>query len=241
VLAQAAVPASYEIRVGKQRATVADLVESEQRDCRAGADGAFKLIGMAFYVRNGDAWKNSLGETWTVERLLGEELGRSAPRSTSDATDHLMGISYAVERQRRLGKPLEGQFGRAKEFIDEFHAYALGLQNADGTWHPDFFAAKGPGNDHVGSLRSTGHVLAWLAYSLPEARLQEPRIVKAVTWVAEFLESNAPRWNVTSSTPRETGAVGHALHALRIYDRRVFKSADKDRPDPAQEAADKPS
>ena len=50
VLAQSGVPADYEIRVGEYRGTVADLVEFEKLNCRAGTDLSFTLIGLAYYV-----------------------------------------------------------------------------------------------------------------------------------------------------------------------------------------------
>jgi hypothetical protein len=72
VLAMSAVPAKYQVRIGSFQGTVADLVAAEQLDCRSGADLSHKLIGMAFYVPEDQTWKNRLGETWSVERLLGE-------------------------------------------------------------------------------------------------------------------------------------------------------------------------
>jgi hypothetical protein len=226
VLAASAVPAKYQVRIGTFQGTVADLVAAEQLDCRSGSDLSHKLIGMAFYVPEDQTWKNRLGETWSVERLLKEELARPFDLQRADAVNRLMGISYAVERRRRLGKPLGGEFARAEEYLAQFQEYALGLQTPEGTWHPLFFAARGASNDAWGTLRSTGFIGEWLALSLPKERLAEPRMVKTVGWLANWLETGASRWNATAATPREIESIGHALHALRIYDERVFKPHD---------------
>lgn len=235
ILAQATVPASYEVRVGQVRATVADLVRYEQLDCREGMVLAGKLIGMSHYVSNGDTWKNRLGETWSVERLLQEELGRSSKNDRSDATDRLMAISYALDRQKRLKKPIEGPYAAAQKHLDEYIEYALKLQNPEGPWHPLFFVARGGSNDWVGSVRATGHILEWLVFTLSDDRLQDPRTVKAATWLVNALDQYGNQWNAAQSSSRETNAIGHALHALRLYDRRVFKPYDRNQPEAEKE------
>ena len=234
VLAQSGVPADYEIRLGKYRGTVAELVEAEKLTCIPGAELAHKLIGLAFYVRNDDGWKDLGGREWTVEKVLEEELSRSPPTDRCDIAHHLMSLSYAAERRTRAGKPLEGPYRRAQKHVAEFHDFAFSLQNREGGWHPSFFALRGTSRDVPGLLRSTGHVLEWLAFSLPEDRLGDPRVVKSVGYVADLLGESYGSWNAAATTPREIDSVAHALHALRIYDRRAFEPFD---PEPAKKPA----
>jgi len=241
VLAQAAVPADYEIRLGKYRGTVADLVEAEKLTCLPGDELAHKLIGLAFYVRSEEGWKDLGGREWTVEKVLEEELNRSPATDRCDVAHHLMSLSYAVERRARAGKPLEGPYRRAQKYVAEFQDFAFSLQNREGGWHPGFFALRGTSRDVPGLLRSTGHVLEWLAFSLPEDRLSDPRVVKSVSYVADLLggESYAG-WSAATTTPREIDSVAHALHALRIYDRRAFEPFDAPpakKPTPSQAKA----
>jgi hypothetical protein len=226
MLAQSGVPAGYEMRLGARKGTVADLVESEKLDCRTGSDLSLKLIALSYYIENGHEWKNRTGEPWTVERLVQEELSRAPAGDNCDTTNRLLGLSYAVQRQVRAGKPLEGQFLRAQTHVAECQEYAFRLQNFDGSWHPAFFAAQGASNDGIGSLRSTGYIVEWLAYCLSDARLEDHRLLRSVEYLATALESLAPSWNVAAATPREMGGVMHAVHALRIYDHRVFKPRD---------------
>ncbi len=234
VLAQAAVPADYEIRVGKYRGSVADLVEAEKLTCVPGDDLAYKLIGLAFYVRHEESWKDRGGREWTVEKVLEEELNRSPASDRCDVAHHLMSLSYAVERRARAGKPLEGPYARARKHVAEFQDFALSLQNREGGWHPGFFALRGTSRDVPGLVRSTGHVLEWLAFSLPEDRLSEPRVVKSVGYLADLLGSESSAGWSAATTPREIDSVAHALHALRLYDRRAFEGFD---PPPAKKAA----
>jgi hypothetical protein len=126
---------------------------------------------------------------------------------------------------------VDGHYQRADRYVAEFQQYAFDLQNSDGSWNPNFFAARGPGRDASGMLRSSGHILEWLVFCLPDSKLEDPRVVKSVGYVAGLLAEPYSRWNAAASTPREIDSVMHALHALRIYDRRVFKTYEPDEPD----------
>jgi hypothetical protein len=158
-------------------------------------------------------------------------LARSPDRGESDVTDRLMGLSYAVDRRAKRELPIEGAFLTAQKHLAQYQDFALGLQNPDGTWHPDFFAHRGASRDTEGLLRSTGHILEWLVFSLPEDRLEDPRVVRSVTYLAKRLGNQRTRWNVTSRTPQDFRGLMHATHALAVYDRRVFKPLDPKEPE----------
>jgi len=236
VLAQSRVPADYEVRVGEYRGTVADLVEFEKRACRAGSDLSFTLIGLAHYVDDGASWENRLGEEWSVERLVREELARTTSTSDSDATNRLMGLSFAVRRREKRGGAEDDVFGNVRRYLGKFHDFALEVQNPDGTWHPGFFARKGTSRDAAGTLRSTGHIVQWLASSLPEDRLQDPRVLRSVVYLIKALGTPRSRTKAASMSLHDVDGVMHAAHALAIYDRRVFASRAGD--EPADEAAE---
>ena len=228
VLAQSRVPADYEIRLGEYRATVADLVEFEKLNCRTGTDLSCTLIGLAHYVEDKGSWKNDLGEEWSVDRLVGEELARSTSTSDSDVTNRLMGLSYAIQRRKKQGQPVDGTFSNAQQYLGKFHDFALDVQNPDGSWHPSFFAHKGTSRDTSGTLRSTGHICEWLVFSLPKDRLEDPRVVRSVAYLVKALGTQRSRTNVASTSLRDVGAMMHAAHALAIYDGRLFESGDAD-------------
>jgi len=69
--------------------------------------------------------------------------------------------------------------------------------------------------DDARRLETTGHILEWLVFSLPDDELTSPRTVKSVEFLANLLwEKRDREW--------EVGPKGHALHALALYDERVF-------------------
>ena len=154
VLALSRVPIAYPTRVGSKIGSVADLVEFEKRNCRAGIDQPFRLIGLAYYAAAKDSWKNDRGEPWNLERMVREELDRPDAESSVAGVNRLLGLGYAVARLSKTKGTL-GDLGRAKKYLDDYRQFALGLQNSDGSWHPLFFAAVGASRNWEGTLVAT--------------------------------------------------------------------------------------
>lgn len=229
-LALSMVNADYELHADKHRGTVADLVDYEKSSCQSGGNLSFKLIGLSYYVPEGETWQTKSGEKWSVERLVREELRRSPDLSTSDATNRLMALSFAVHRRIKRKQPVDGPFRKAQEHVSDYHQYALNLQNPDGSWNGEFFAMKGASNDLAASLRSTGHIAEWLVYSLPDDRLQDPQVLRSVAYLAQVLNSRGSGWNLGMMAPRDIDAVMHATLALSTYDQRVFRPFDPETP-----------
>jgi hypothetical protein len=236
MLAQSAVPESYEIRIGNWRGKVTTLVETEKLSCVPGGDLSQKLIGLSHYLPDGATWKNARSDAWSLERIVREELNRSPASDSGDATNHLMGLACALERHTRAGRPIEGQYDRAQKFLAEYQTFAFSLQNSDGSWNPGFFASKGTSRDVSGSLRATGRILEWLVASLPADRLQDRQVVLSARFVTALLESSYAQVNVAYASPREIDGLMHALHALKLYDRRVFKPAEPAKGDKPQKS-----
>jgi len=241
MLAQSTVPESYEIRIGEWRGHVSDLVETEKLSCIPGIDLSQKLIGLSYYLPDGAVWKNARGDGWSLERLVREELNRSPASDGPEATNHLMGLACALDRHARDGRKINGQHERAEKFLAEYQDFAFGLQNADGSWNAGFFAAKGASRDVSGVLRATGHILEWLVASLPADRLEDRRVLLSVGYVTTLVEGSYDQVNMAYASTREIGSLMHALHALNLYDRRVFKPAESEKPEkpdtPPSEAA----
>ena len=226
-LALARVPCEYPIRVGNDVRKVDDLVEYEKLTCREGGDLSLKLIGLARYLSTDDSWKNDAGETWSISRIVRELLAAPGDKEAHGGTDRLFALSYVVDCRVKRGEPLDGQFKRAADYVDQFRNFAFDLQNPDGTWHPRFFAYRGQGGTAVDVLYSTGRILRWLVLSLPEDQLQDPRIVRSVATVNRLLADSRTRSrNLPSGSAREIDARMNAIHALALYDHRVFQPRD---------------
>lgn len=213
MLAQSRVPIDYELRIDGHRFTVADLVEFEQRTCRPNSELTFKLIGLSHYLESDAQWVNDHGERWDIPRLIQEELRQPVIGAACGGTHRMMGFSYAVRKREQRGEPVEGQWLRAKKYVDSYHDYTLKLQNADGSFSTDWFRSRADSPDLARRVQTTGHILEWLVYSLPEDQLTDPRVVRGIQYLTRLMLQHRS-W--------EVGPKGHALHALVLYDERVF-------------------
>ncbi|HET6883131.1 MAG TPA: hypothetical protein VFI31_23380 [Pirellulales bacterium] len=216
ILAQAKVMKDYSMQVGQQAFTVADLIETEKLGCQEGMELTFKLIALAHYLDLNETWLNSAGEEWSVSRLVKEEIKAPIVGAACGGTHRLMGLSYAVHERQKRGEPLDGQFARADVYVRDFHRYTFSQQNGDGSFSTEWF--KGPGDrpDLERRLQTTGHILEWLVYSVPPEMLDDPRLVRAVDYLAGMLLKDSDKeWPI--------GTLGHGLHALAMFDERAIK------------------
>ncbi|MDG2207211.1 MAG: hypothetical protein P8K78_04845 [Pirellulales bacterium] len=222
MLAQSRVRPDYPMKVEDHDFTVMDLVEREKLSCRPKTELTFKLIGLSHYLDINETWRDDRGEKWDIPRLMREEMRQPIIGAACGGTHRLFGLSYAVNRCAHKGKPTEGQFRRADIYVKDYQKYTFKVQNPDGSFSTKFFSGRGAANDIDRRLLTTGHISEWLAFSLDRERLTDPKMVRAIDYLSGLLlRGKQSGWKV--------GPLGHALHALNIYNDRVFKNAAKPR------------
>ncbi|MBI3838651.1 MAG: hypothetical protein HY288_12055 [Planctomycetia bacterium] len=230
ILAQSHVKIDYPMQVNGKKFTLADLVEHEKENCVPGEELTFKLIALMHYLDSDATWTTRDGQEWSLQRLVREELKQPIRGAACGGTHRLMGFSYAVNKRTQRGKPIIGEFQRAQAFLQDYHGYTFSLQNPDGSFSTEWFTRRGDSPDIDRRLKTSGHILEWISFSLSDQELRDPRMLKAVDYVATLLLKNSKHiW--------EIGPLGHGLHALSIYDTRVFKGAEVQ---PPQNVVDRP-
>src|SRR3954469_11913070 len=221
MLAQCNVSSDYPIRVGNNDFTIHDLIEAEKKTCYPKSELTFKLIALQNYADLNDQWVNDQGVEWDFPRLVREELEQPIRGAACGGTHRLSGLSLVVKTRLRRGEPLDGEYQRAAEFVKKYQQYAFRLQNRDGSLSTSWFRGSGDEDDINRRIKTTGHILEWLCYSLSDEQLREPQAVRAVTYLANLMYSNYDNeW--------EIGPRSHATHALLLYDQRVFQPYDRD-------------
>ena len=189
------------------------------------------MVGLSNYVKQ-PTWDNSLGESWSIERIIKEELSR--PEIVGPAgIGKLLGLSFAVTGCQRRKQPIEGQFIRAKRFVEDYQSYALATQNSDGSWDLPTAAGRRTERDYTSLLSASGQMAEWLALSLPAKRLEDERLMKSLDYLENMLDSQQYHVYLQAASSRDLVAVAHAAHALVVYDTRVFAPADVTEPAPA--------
>jgi len=217
ILAQCRVSAKSPLLLGEQEFTVADLIEAEKLNCRAGTELTFALIGLAHYLPTDSTWRSRDGETWSLERLMQEELRQPIRTAPCGGTHRLFGLAYGCQRRLKATGELDGVYERADRYVRDYQNLTLRrLQNRDGSFSTEWFKYPADRDDDIDrKIQTTGHILELLVASVDQEMLYEHRIITAAEFLAVSLAREANRdW--------KNGPLGHALHALSIYQERVW-------------------
>lgn len=215
VLGLAYVPEDYALQVEGRRFTVTDLIRREQLTCQSGNELTFTLIGLVHYLGTDATWRNGQGERWSIERIIQEELAQPVIGAACGGTHRIMALGYSVRKRQREGQPLEGVWQQAEEHVESYLARAYRLQNADGSFSTHWFKGAGAAEGADRALETTGHTLETLLLYVPDDELDDPRLLAAAQFLTQLMwEQRTHDW--------EIGPKGHALHALALYDQRVF-------------------
>ncbi|MEO1498221.1 MAG: hypothetical protein AAFV43_13845 [Planctomycetota bacterium] len=219
MLAQCNVSPDYPIRVDGKEFTIHDLIRAEQKTCYAGEELTFKLIALGHYLESDATWLNDRGESWSIPRLIEEERKQPIRGAACGGTHRLAGLGLAVRRREARSEPIDGAYLEAADFVKEYHNYAWRLQNRDGSMSTEWFRGPGDEEDLERRIRTTGHTVEWLVYSVADEDLRSSRLVRAVNYLTNLLAHNSDKeWHL--------GSIGHAVHALVLYDKRVFQPLD---------------
>jgi len=217
ILAQCRVASSSPIKVNGQQFTVADLIEEEKLACRPGTELTFALIALAHYLPTDATWTSSDGEEWSLPRLVEEEIVQTIRGAPCGGTHRLFGLAYGCQRRLRATGQLDGVYLRADRYVRDFQNFTLTrLQNRDGSFSTEWFKYPADRDDDVDrKIQTTGHILEWLVASLDQEKLYDRRIVAAAEFLCQALSREPSRdWKL--------GPLGHALHALNIYQERAW-------------------
>ncbi|MFG0267308.1 MAG: GTPase-activating protein [Rhodopirellula sp. JB055] len=215
VLAMAGVPSDYPLYVDGQKFSVADLVKVEAFKCKEGEELTFSLIGLSHYLDTETTWVGADGERWDFSRLIAAELDQPVVGSACGGTHRLMGFAHALRKRRLEGQPIDGQWARAEQFLDDFVDYTLRLQNRDGSMSTDWFESRQDNGDLDRKVQTTGHMVEFLLTHLPDEKLLEPEVLRSVTFLLNaMLKGRNNDWSI--------GPKGHALRSLALFHQRVY-------------------
>ncbi len=216
ILAQTRVGSEYPLEVDGEQMTINDLIEMEKLTCYPRTELTFKLIGLSHYLPSDAQWVNDQGQSWDIRRLIREEIRQPVRGAACGGTHRLGGLTLAYKKRIQRGEPVDGEYLQAKQFCRKYQNYAYRLQNSDGSLSTEWFRGPGSEPDPDRRLKTTGHLLEWLLYVSTEKERAYWRTTRAANYLANLMLRNRYRdW--------EAGPLGHAIHALVLYDRLVFQ------------------
>ncbi len=222
LLAMSNIMPDYELKVDGSVYSIANLIASEKAGISKGMNHSMALVGLSFYTNPTDKWKNDMGEDWTIEQMVIEEMNRPIDQGTSDVTDWLMGLTAAINLYEEENVPVRGPIALAKKQIQTYQEFVLSVQNDQYLWHPKFFLFRGTSSDNFETLYASGHILRWLLTSLSDKELESPKIRRTVASLAAAVNRVPTNLAAGSLNDRQLEGLAVSLQALAIYRNRVF-------------------
>lgn len=215
ILAQSQVKADYPLQINRRRYTVMDLARYEMATCREGSELTFKLIGLSYYLEPNQRWRDNRGRNWTLEKMVAEELAQPINGAACGGVHRLMGLSFSLVQRQEAGQPIIGNWQRAETYLNDYINYAMSLQNPDGSFSTNWLESRGMDPDVERKVQTTGHILEWIVYTLPDEYLRSPKVQLALEFLLDSVGREPQKdWPI--------GPRGHALRAMALYSQRVY-------------------
>jgi hypothetical protein len=219
ILAQAKVSSEYPMQVDGHEFTIRDLIRAEMETCYPRTELTFKLIGLMHYLDSETQWVNDQGMQWNMRKLVSEELKQPIRGAACGGTHRLSGLTLAYKTRQARGESVDGEYAQAQRFVAQHQMYTFRTQNRDGSFSTNWFQGREDEEDIDRKLKTTGHMLEWLLYSSTDRELKSAGTTRAMYFLTNLMWQNRYRdW--------EAGPLGHAIHALVVYDRLMFSKYD---------------
>lgn len=214
ILAMADVPLDHQFQTPDGPITVADIVRDAQMEIKENEEVTWSLWGLIHYLGPDATWLNKAGEEWRIEDLVYMQNETLSNDSACGGTHALFALSYARNTYQNSGQRLRGYWLEADQKIKRYIEEAKALQNSDGSFSYEYFFQKSESQTFEERLETTGHTLEFLMMALPEKRLNEEWVRKAVSLLANDIIAN-------QDEPVDFSALYHAIDGLVIYRNRM--------------------
>ena len=226
LLSMSNLPLDHQFKVARGRVvTMADMIRNAKMTVNEREEITWTLWFLTHYLDVDAEWNNEDGEPWSIEKLVRLQTNATVTNAPCGGTHGLFAIAYARNAFVHKHGRLHGVYYQAERKIQQHIELARSLQNPDGSFSTEFFKGPGQSVDFNERLKSSGHMLEWLMMAVPQRRLNEAWIRRAVASISTDLIHNAAQ-------PAKCGPLYHALNSLIMYRDRV-----KPRPTPTQEPA----
>lgn len=219
-MAHAGLKLEDQFLIGGETFTVRGFLEQAKWEVPRNAQQEYSwtLMTLSQFESTEATWVAADGETWSVADLVQIEADYDLGFGPCGGCHRLTGLALICEKRRLEGLPFEGPWAKAKERLDAGVEAAREYQNADGSFSTNYLARGGATSDLAQILGTSGHVIEFLAIHLPDDRLREP-------WVERAVEQMASVFDKTRGFDLECGALYHAAHGLVLYRNRLARSA----------------
>ena len=214
--AMARIPTDFQFMVEGRPVTFGQMLYNAKMEINDREEVTWDLWAFAYYFDMSDRWTNAQGQSWSMERLVSTTMNQLSPTRSPCGGCHAL---FAIASARNAfiqtpGSRMTGVWTQAHMQLEKHIALAKSMQNTDGSFSSNYFKGPGYSSDPSKRISTTGHTLEFLMVALPQNRLQEPWVAKAVESVSRDLIDN-------QDEPIDVGGMYHAAHALVLYRERT--------------------
>lgn len=214
VLAMADVPLDHTFQTPDGPITVADIVNNAKIEMQENEEVTWSLWALVHYLGPDAIWQDKKGEEWSIEDIVYMQNATISNDSACGGTHALFALAYARNTYQNSGQRLRGYWLEADQKIQRYIEEARAMQNFDGSFSYDYFFQKSASKDFQERLETTGHTLEFLMMALPDDRLNEEWVRKAVSLLANDIIEN-------KDETVDYSALYHAIDGLVIYRNRM--------------------
>ncbi|MFO1003884.1 MAG: hypothetical protein U0936_26430 [Planctomycetaceae bacterium] len=217
ILAMCNLPLDTQFGTPQGPITMRDMLKNAQMTANAKEEVTWTLWALSTYLPPDAEWINEKGERWSIERLVLLETGKQVggPTSPCGGTHGLFALARARNVYLKTGKPLRGVWAQADQKIQKYIRTIQTQLNKDGSLSSNYYRGREYKQDFDKRMASMGHLLEFLMVALPQERLKEQWVRRAIEAVANDLKNNRKAY--VSCSP-----LYHATDALTIYLERVL-------------------
>ena len=208
-------PASYVFTTKTgAKVTIEDMLKNAQMDVNDREEITWTLWAMARYLPTDSEWANKYGEPWSIERLVQIQTRAEVNSAACGGTHGLFALSLARNAALAAGRPLRGVWMEADQKIKRYISTTRSLQNGDGTFSSNYFAAPGYSTEFGKRIATSGHILEFLMVGASQQDMQQK-------WLQDGIRAVATDLIEHRKEPADCGPLYHALHSLVLYQQRI--------------------
>lgn len=214
IMAMADIPLDHQVQTPDGPITVADMVENAKKEIQENEEITWSLWALVHYLGPDAVWYDKKGEEWHMSDLVYMQNNTITNDSPCGGTHALFALAYARNTYRNAGHRLSSYWLEADQKLQRYIEEAKAMQNLDGSFSYDYFFQKSACENFQERLETTGHTLEFLMMALPDDRLNEEWVRKAVSLLAnDIIDNKGEKVNYS--------ALYHAIDGLVIYRNRM--------------------
>jgi len=211
-------PRDHQFAVDDGVITVNDIVNNAKVTLNPREEQTWTLWFLTHYLDSDETWMTRYGETWSLERLVQDQIQTQVTKAACGGTHNLYALAVARNNHLRKGGNLRGVWMQADYKIKRYIVAARSLQRRDGSFPTMYFRGYGNPKTFSEQIASSGHMMEWLMVAIEDSQMDDEWVERGIRYIAQKLIDHRDE-------SAECGPLYHAVSALMLYRDRAQEKA----------------